>query len=175
MARGLTAEKKKELVDALRTRFGDRVNRAHIADVAEELGIPFTQSAFIRNTTARVDRGIYLLPGSNISIPNGNGKGTETQDVMDESLKLLSEKAKEKPKKASSKKAESSDSSKGRISTVEVGGLESYIPKKDPLFVKFGDYGKIKKVVGSGIFSPFLLPGSLETERLFQCIRFVPS
>ena len=167
MARGLTAEKKKELVDALKSRFGDRVNRAHIADVAEELGIPFTQTAFIRNIAARVDRGIYLLPGSTLKAPvsssngtDGTGDGTGTQNVENESLEVSSSK---KPKKVSVKavqeKINDLDVVEGRISTVEVGDLENYIPKKDPLFVKFGDYNRIKQVVKSGIFFPMFITG----------------
>jgi len=153
MSRGISKEHKQELIDNLIKRFkGHRVNRAQIKDVAEEMGIEFTQTAFLRTASARAERGIYLLPGSKTVI----AKEVSVEDAEEVSI----------PKKKSIKKTPTKtspidvgDDVVNRVDAVQVGDLENYVPDKVPHYVKFGNYNKIKKVLESKKFFPLFITG----------------
>ena len=123
------------LKNALVERYGNSALRpAQIKEVARELGMADAPNAFFKKDL-KVGYGLYNLPGSDPVAP---------APVAEESA----------PVAALQPNALVKD-----LNVVTDGFTENLVPAKDPLFVPFGNFATLKKVIGSRLFYPTFITG----------------
>lgn len=123
------------LKNALIEKFGATALRpAQIKQVAKELGMPDAPNAFFKKDL-KVGYGLYNLPGSAPVAP---------APVAEEPT----------PVAALQPNALVKD-----LNVVTDGFTENLVPAKDPLFVPFGNFATLKKVIGSRLFYPTFITG----------------
>lgn len=120
------------LKSALVDRFGNSALRpAQIKEVARELGMADAPNAFFKKDL-KVGYGLYNLPGS------------APAPVAEEPAPV----------------AALQPNALVKDLNVETDGFtENLIPSKDPLFVPFGNFNTLKKVIGSKLFYPTFITG----------------
>jgi MoxR-like ATPase len=124
------------LKTALIEKYGDVALRpAQIKEVAKELGMPDAPNTFFKKNL-KVGYGLYNLPGS-------------APTLVQEAPAEISV-----PAAALQPNALVKD-----LNVVTDGFTENLVPAKDPLFVPFGNFATLKKVIGSRMFYPTFITG----------------
>jgi len=124
------------LKNALIEKYGDVALRpAQIKEVAKELGMPDAPNTFFKKNL-KVGYGLYNLPGS-------------APALVAEAPAEISV-----PAAALQPNALVKD-----LNVVTDGFTENLVPAKDPLFVPFGNFATLKKVIGSRMFYPTFITG----------------
>jgi MoxR-like ATPase len=124
------------LKNALIEKYGDVALRpAQIKEAAKELGMPDAPNAFFKKSL-KVGYGLYNLPGS-------------APTLVQEAPAEISV-----PAAALQPNALVKD-----LNVVTDGFTENLVPAKDPLFVPFGNFATLKKVIGSRMFYPTFITG----------------
>jgi len=125
------------LKDALIEKFGATaaLRPAQIKEVAKELGMPDAPNAFFKKNL-KVGYGLYNLPGSAPAL------------VAEAPAEISA------PAAALQPNALVKD-----LNVVTDGFTENLVPAKDPLFVPFGNFATLKKVIGSRMFYPTFITG----------------
>ncbi len=124
------------LKNALIEKYGDVALRpAQIKEVAKELGMPDAPNAFFKKNL-KVGYGLYNLPGSAPAL------------VAEAPAEISA------PAAALQPNALVKD-----LNVVTDGFTENLVPAKDPLFVPFGNFATLKKVIGSRMFYPTFITG----------------
>ena len=130
------SELQKSFVDTAIKKFGSSIiTKKQILELQNEFG---TSKYFGQNLSTRVGRGLYQLPASE--------QETATSTVKAEMTNTESEAAYMPAPKAS-------------LSVEHTGFAENLIPAIDPLFVPFGNFQSIKKIVTSRMFYPIYVTG----------------
>ena len=130
------SELQKSFVDTAIKKFGSSIiTKKQILELQNEFG---TSKYFGQNLSTRVGRGLYQLPASE--------QETATSTVKAEMTNTESEAAYMPAPKAS-------------LSVDHTGFAENLIPAIDPLFVPFGNFQSIKKIVTSRMFYPIYVTG----------------
>ena len=124
------------LKNALIEKYGDVALRpAQIKEVAKELGMPDAPNTFFKKNL-KVGYGLYNLPGSAPAL------------VAEAPAEISA------PAAALQPNALVKD-----LNVVTDGFTENLVPAKDPLFVPFGNFATLKKVIGSRMFYPTFITG----------------
>ncbi len=124
------------LKNALIEKYGDVALRpAQIKEVAKELGMPDAPNTFFKKNL-KVGYGLYNLPGSAPAL------------VAEPPAEISV------PAAALQPNALVKD-----LNVVTDGFTENLVPAKDPLFVPFGNFATLKKVIGSRMFYPTFITG----------------
>ena len=122
-------EMQNELANAVFEKFGSTMTNTEITETAEELGMPFPH--FLLKKELRVGRGQYRSPLAETT-------KTETAKTEDSVAALITV----------------------TDMNVENGNFaENLVPKQDPLFVPFGNFGTVKKILSSKMFYPVFVTG----------------
>ena len=130
------SELQKSFIDTAIKKFGSSIiTKKQILELQNEFG---TSKYFGQNLSTRVGRGLYQLPASE--------QETATSTVKAEMTNTESEAAYMPAPKAS-------------LSVEHTGFAENLIPAIDPLFVPFGNFQSIKKIVTSRMFYPIYVTG----------------
>ncbi len=130
------SEKQKDFIDTAIEKFGTSIiTKKQILELQSEFGV---DKYFGQNLSTRVGRGLYQLPVSE--------QETATSAVKAEIVNAESEAAYMPAPKAS-------------LSVEHTGFAENLIPAIDPLFVPFGNFQNIKKIVTSRMFYPIYVTG----------------
>lgn len=142
----------KSLIDALVSTYGDRpVTRKEIMAIAEEQGITEV-NWLMTNAKHRVGRGLYQYNGGN-SAPAKAARAvapvTKEEPVVESP----------KPQANVFNMPEESNNVVSLNFGMENGFQENLVPEVDPLFVPFGAYDTLKRIVESGIFYPIFITG----------------
>lgn len=133
-----TTQKVEFLIEAAK-RFGAEVSRDQLKSLADE---GFPKHLWIQNTEYRAGRGKYRLPLEEYGINLTN-------------LALV---ASEPTVKVASKPAVSAPV-KTKIASVAAYSDKPNVPSRDPLFVEFGFYDKMKMIIKSKQFYPVFVSG----------------
>ena len=130
------SELQKSFIDTAIKKFGSSIiTKKQILELQKELG---TSKYFGQTMSSRVGRGLYQLPSSETE--------TASSTVKAEIVNTESEAAYMPAPKAS-------------LSVEHTGFAENLIPAIDPLFVPFGNFQSIKKIVTSRMFYPIYVTG----------------
>ena len=130
------SELQKSFIDTAIKKFGSSIiTKKQILELQKELG---TSKYFGQTMSSRVGRGLYQLPASETE--------TASSTVKAEMTNTESEAAYMPAPKAS-------------LSVEHTGFAENLIPAIDPLFVPFGNFQSIKKIVTSRMFYPIYVTG----------------
>ena len=130
------SELQKSFVDTAIKKFGSSIiTKKQILELQKELG---TSKYFGQTMSSRVGRGLYQLPASETE--------TASSTVKAEMTNTESEAAYMPAPKAS-------------LSVEHTGFAENLVPAIDPLFVPFGNFQSIKKIVTSRMFYPIYVTG----------------
>ena len=115
---------------ALREKFGNNiVSRDEIVKAAEEMGSPYPMFVFA-DKSLRVKRGFYCLEPTAAPAP------TPSAEVALQPNTLVT-----------------------NMNVDTNGFTENLIPTVDPLFVPFGNFATVKKIIGSKMFYPVFITG----------------
>lgn len=137
-----TQSQKVEFLTAAAARFGQDVSRDQLAQLADE---GFPKHLWLQNKEYRTGRGLYRLPLEEfgIDLHNLSVVAAPARPIAPPSVKKMS----------------SPPSEKTKISTIAQFSEQPNIPARDPLFVEFGFYDKMKKIVDSKQFYPVFVSG----------------
>jgi hypothetical protein len=119
-------------VSAAKERFGEIVSRQEIINLADEMGVARPRFIY-KNEELRVGRGAYRLPTENSVAPVVAPAVVET--------------AVEQPAMAV------------KPLTMTQTITENFVPAKDPLYVPFGFFTDLKKILESKMFYPVMVTG----------------
>lgn len=122
-------------------RFGEIVTHDQLVKLSAETGMK--RQVWIETTKYRVSRGKFALPIKELGIN------------MAASLSVVKSQpvAKTKPQKTMAETPTTKISSVQRVTETPI------VPKRDPLYVEFGFYAHMKKILGSGQFYPVFVSG----------------
>ena len=121
-------------------RFGEIVTHDQLVKLSAETGMK--RQVWIETTKYRVSRGKFALPLKELGI----NMAANLSVVKSEPV------AKAKPQKTMTE-APSKISSVARVTETPI------VPKRDSLYVEFGFYAHMKKILGSGQFYPVFISG----------------
>lgn len=148
MIKRMNQDIKDELLKYLLLKFGTKVTIPQIKEASKFVGCKYTQTLFMRDEDARVDRGIYRVPKTH-----------------------LSKEAKQSLKKKTDLDPKSNTKKAKKNPTLISSDINSYVPEKAEGYIKFGYYNRIKTLVKSKEFFPAFitgLSGNGKTEMVLQ-------
>ena len=127
----------KSFVDAAIEKFGtDIVTKKQLLELQQEFGVG---KYFGQDLSTRVGRGLYKLPSSEQDTATTVAKTEVAEDTTAQAALMPA------PKKS--------------LTMDHNGFSENLIPAIDPLFVAFGNFTKIKKIISSRMFYPVYVTG----------------
>lgn len=131
------------LINALLFEFPEQetLTRPQIQEVANKYSLQKEFTTFMTDPSNKVKRGLYRIPKSD-SVSNIEDASSHIEAVAVANATLATR----------SKKIVDSLPNTNVV-------IDSLIPKKDPNFVKFGDYPTLKKIIKSNSFFPLYITG----------------
>jgi hypothetical protein len=134
-------EKQKQILSKLREKFGESVNRKGLKDFYESGGLEKWPSFIVNNNERRLERGYYSLAEN----------PSETDTFYEGSYSPVESKPETKTESASivnhTLNADFSDAA------------EIFVPRKNPLYIKWGQYRDIEQIVKSKLFCTVFVTG----------------
>lgn len=128
--------------------FGNRiVSRKEIYKLYQEKGLQKPRD-FLKDLSNRVSRGMYQIP--TLEEINSDSKVSKTQTTKVQSIPAV---------KSSSQNILQSDETHLAQMIQTISEESNLIPKKDPLYVEFGAYKDLKRIIGSRQFFPVFVTG----------------
>ena len=135
--------KQKEFVDYAVSKFGtDELTVAQLKEANKKFGCKYAPQWLIKNADFKIGKSMFKLP------VNGEASIINTKVLSDvpATEKVLTTKA---PETATVSEA-------AYVVSSLTGDI---VPKKDPVFVSFGNYPDVKSIIKSGMFYPVFITG----------------
>ena len=131
--------KQQEFVDYAVKKFGtNELSVAELKEANKHFGNKYAPQWLIKNTDYKVGKSLFKLPTENGEVSTSKSSG--------ESEKVLTTKAPE-------------TETKSEAAYVVSSLTGDIVPKKDPVFVSFGNYPDVKSIIKSKMFYPVFITG----------------
>ena len=131
--------KQQEFVDYAVKKFGtNELSVAELKEANKHFGNKYAPQWLIKNADYKVGKSLFKLPTENGEVTTSNSTG--------ESEKVLTTKAPE-------------TETKSEAAYVVSSLTGDIVPKKDPVFVSFGNYPDVKSIIKSKMFYPVFITG----------------
>ena len=131
--------KQQEFVDYAVKKFGtNELSVSELKEANKHFGCKYAPQWLIKNTDYKVGKSLFKLPTESSMVSNSNSKG-ETEKVL------------------TTKAPETETVSEAAYVVSSLTG--DIIPKKDPVFVSFGNYPDVKSIIKSKMFYPVFITG----------------
>jgi len=131
--------KQQEFVDYAVKKFGtNELSVSELKEANKHFGCKYAPQWLIKNTDYKVGKSLFKLPTETSMVSNSNSKG-ETEKVL------------------TTKAPETETVSEAAYVVSSLTG--DIIPKKDPVFVSFGNYPDVKSIIKSKMFYPVFITG----------------
>ena len=131
--------KQQEFVDYAVKKFGtNELSVAELKEANKHFGNKYAPQWLIKNADYKVGKSLFKLPTENGEVSTSNSTG--------ESEKVLTTKAPE-------------TETKSEAAYVVSSLTGDIVPKKDPVFVSFGNYPDVKSIIKSKMFYPVFITG----------------
>ena len=131
--------KQQEFVDYAVKKFGtNELSVAELKEANKHFGNKYAPQWLIKNTDYKVGKSLFKLPTENDTVITSKSSG--------ESEKVLTTKAPE-------------TETKSEAAYVVSSLTGDIVPKKDPVFVSFGNYPDVKSIIKSKMFYPVFITG----------------
>ena len=131
--------KQQEFVDYAVKKFGtNELSVSELKEANKHSGCKYAPQWLIKNTDYKVGKSLFKLPTESSMVSNSNSKG-ETEKVL------------------TTKAPETETVSEAAYVVSSLTG--DIIPKKDPVFVSFGNYPDVKSIIKSKMFYPVFITG----------------
>ena len=131
--------KQQEFVDYASKKFGtNELTVSELKEANKHFGCKYAPQWLIKNTDYKVGKSLFKLPTETSMVSNSNSKG-ETEKVL------------------TTKAPETETVSEAAYVVSSLTG--DIIPKKDPVFVSFGNYPDVKSIIKSKMFYPVFITG----------------
>ena len=131
--------KQQEFVDYAVKKFGtNELSVAELKEANQHFGNKYAPQWLIKNADYKVGKSLFKLPTENGEVTTSNSTG--------ESEKVLTTKAPE-------------TETKSEAAYVVSSLTGDIVPKKDPVFVSFGNYPDVKSIIKSKMFYPVFITG----------------
>ena len=131
--------KQQEFVDYAVKKFGtNELSVAELKEANKHFGNEYAPQWLIKNTDYKVGKSLFKLPTENGEVSTSKSSG--------ESEKVLTTKAPE-------------TETKSEAAYVVSSLTGDIVPKKDPVFVSFGNYPDVKSIIKSKMFYPVFITG----------------
>ena len=131
--------KQQEFVDYAVKKFGtNELSVAELKEANQHFGNKYAPQWLIKNADYKVGKSLFKLPTENGEVSTSNSTG--------ESEKVLTTKAPE-------------TETKSEAAYVVSSLTGDIVPKKDPVFVSFGNYPDVKSIIKSKMFYPVFITG----------------
>ena len=135
--------KQQEFVDYAVKKFGtNELSVAQLKDANKHFGCKYAPQWLIKNADYKIGKSMFKLP-------------TEAGDVS--TTKISNVKSGEAEKVLTSKAPETETVSEAAYIVSSLTG--DIVPKKDPVFVSFGNYPDVKSIIKSKMFYPIFITG----------------
>ena len=135
--------KQQEFVDYAVKKFGtNELSVAQLKDANKHFGCKYAPQWLIKNADYKIGKSMFKLP-------------TEAGDVS--TTKISNVKSGEAEKVLTTKAAETETVSEAAYVVSSLTG--DIVPKKDPVFVSFGNYPDVKSIIKSKMFYPVFITG----------------
>ena len=137
----MLSQKQKEFVDYASKKFNtNELTVAQLKEANKHFGCKYAPQWLIKNTDFKIGKSLFKLPNENDTV---------------ESVSVS------KPNKVAEKVLETAVASdtKKEAAYVVSSLTGDIVPKKDPVFVSFGNYPDIKSIVKSNMFYPVFITG----------------
>ena len=131
--------KQKEFIDYAVNKYGtNELSVAELKEANKHFGNKYAPQWLIKNADYKVGKSLFKLPTENGEVSTSNSTG--------ESEKVLTSKAPE-------------TETKSEAAYVVSSLTGDIVPKKDPVFVSFGNYPDVKSIIKSKMFYPVFITG----------------
>ena len=131
--------KQKEFIDYAVNKYGtNELSVAELKEANKHFGNKYAPQWLIKNADYKVGKSLFKLPTENGEVSTSNSTG--------ESEKVLTTKAPE-------------TETKSEAAYVVSSLTGDIVPKKDPVFVSFGNYPDVKSIIKSKMFYPVFITG----------------
>jgi len=131
--------KQQEFVDYAVKKFGtNELSVSELKEANKHFGCKYAPQWLIKNTDYKVGKSLFKLPTESSMVSTSNSKG-ETEKVL------------------TTKAPETETVSEAAYVVSSLTG--DIIPKKDPVFVSFGNYPDVKSIIKSKMFYPVFITG----------------
>jgi len=132
-------QKQQEFVDYAKKKFGtNKLTVSELKEANKHFGCKYAPQWLIKNADYKVGKSLFQLPTEDGEEISKSGKG-ETEKVLTSKAPVVETK-----------------SEAAYIVSSLTGDI---VPKKDPVFVSFGNYPDIKSIIKSGMFYPVFITG----------------
>ena len=131
--------KQKEFIDYAVNKYGtNELSVAELKEANKHFGNKYAPQWLIKNADYKVGKSLFKLPTENGEVSTSNSTG--------EAEKVLTTKAPE-------------TETKSEAAYVVSSLTGDIVPKKDPVFVSFGNYPDVKSIIKSKMFYPVFITG----------------